>query len=357
MLHHSVDILRAGVAILGPRDEVVYANPSATRLGLIADETGTPTLSQTLSALVARVRRSGLAKDVELKLSRPGDDPLGVRVRIAPLADSFIAVEVEDMTEAYQVARVRRDFVANVSHELKTPVGALRLLSEALLDATDDPQTAHRFAERIRHETARLGRLVDELLELSRLEGGEPLPNPELMPVDRIVTEVLDRCRTTASAKGISIDVQGSLGLKVHGTERLLVTALANLVDNAIAYSPANTTVTISTRLHDDHVEISVTDQGIGIAPEDQSRIFERFYRADPARSRATGGTGLGLAIVKHIATSHGGGVSVVSEPGHGSTFTLRLPAGPPSVKRPTRRATELVKEDTTRGTGPATTL
>jgi two-component system sensor histidine kinase SenX3 len=251
-----------------------------------------------------------------------------------------VAIEVEDVSEAYRVARVRRDLVANLSHELKTPVGALRLLSEALVDASDELQGAEtaelrRFAARILHESGRLSRLVTELLELSRLEGGEPLPEPERVAVDRVLHEVLDRSRTAASAKEITVRLDGARGLQLRSHERLLVTALANLVDNAIAYSPEGTTVTIATRRSAERVEISVSDEGIGIAAEDQTRIFERFYRVDRARSRATGGTGLGLAIVKHIANNHGGTVSVRSTVGQGSRFTLTLPVRPTGSATP----------------------
>ncbi|MGH3656979.1 MAG: ATP-binding protein, partial [Micromonosporaceae bacterium] len=339
----SLEVLRAGVVLLDAEDQVVFGNPSARHLGLIHDVAGHPTVSHSvLRSLAARVRRSGNTRDVELELPRAGGEPLGVRVRMVALEADHVAVEVEDMTEVHRVGRVRRDFVANVSHELKTPVGALQLLSEALLDATDDPEAARRFAERIQHESTRLGRLVSELLELSRLQGGEPLPQPELVTIDRIVNEVLDRSRTTASAKEITVQLAGRRGLKLYGHERLLVTAVANLVDNAIAYSPDSTIVTISAERTGDDVEISVTDEGIGIAEQDQGRIFERFYRADPARSRATGGTGLGLAIVKHIATNHGGQVSVHSSLGNGSTFTLRLPSGHPGGAPALHRTGEL---------------
>jgi two-component system sensor histidine kinase SenX3 len=324
-------MLRAGVVVLDASGDVIFANSSAGQLELVQEVDGRTSVGHSvLRSIAARVRRSGEARDVELELPRSGGrEPLGVRVRVVALDSDHVAIEVEDMTEAHRVARVRRDFVANVSHELKTPVGALQLLSEALIDATDDPEAAHRFAERILHESTRLGRLVAELLELSRLQGGEPLPAPELVAVDRIVNEVLDRSRTTASAKEITVQITGRRGLKLYGHERLLVTALANLVDNAIAYSPERTTVTIAPERTGDRLELSVTDEGIGIAAKDQGRIFERFYRADPARSRATGGTGLGLAIVKHIATNHGGKVTVRSALGKGSTFTLRLPVRP----------------------------
>jgi two-component system sensor histidine kinase SenX3 len=269
------------------------------------------------------------------------------------LGDGHVTVEAADVTESHRVARVRRDFVANVSHELKTPVGALQLLAEALLDATDLPLdgepedilrdlvAARRFAERIQHESTRLGRLVSELLELSRLQGGDPLPEPSPVSVDRIVAEVIDRTRTAASVKDIEIGYAGTRGLTVYGSESQLMTALANLVENAVAYSPdpadgkPASLVSVTAESRDDQVEVTVSDQGIGIEPKDLDRIFERFYRADKARSRATGGTGLGLAIVKHIATNHGGRVEVVSTVGVGSTFTLRLPARPPDAALP----------------------
>ncbi|HEX2419310.1 MAG TPA: ATP-binding protein, partial [Micromonosporaceae bacterium] len=305
LARRGIDVLRVGVMLLGPGNEVLYANQSADRLRLTRDVAGQPGIGHpALRSLACRVRRSSEAREVRLELPRPGADPLGVRVRVIPLGTGHVAIEVEDLSEAQRVARIRRDLVANLSHELKTPVGALRLLSEALVDASDglddDPETAElrRFAARILHESTRLSRLVTELVELSRLEGGEPLPDPEQVDIDRMLHEVLDRSRTAASAKDIEIRLDGQRGLLLHCHERLLITAVANLVDNAIAYSPERTKVTIiTTRPDGKHVEISVIDEGIGIAPEDRSRIFERFYRVDPARSRATGGTGLGLAI------------------------------------------------------------
>jgi len=233
---------------------------------------------------------------------------------------------VEDVTEARRVEAVRRDFVANVSHELKTPVGAMSLLAEALQDASEDPTAVRRFAGRLQHEAGRLARLVQELIDLSRLQGADPLPDASLVPVDKVVAEAVDRTRTAAAARGISIVRGGERGLTVSGSESQLVTAVGNLIDNAVHYSPEKTRVGVAVRSREGAVEISVTDQGMGIADKDLERVFERFYRADPARSRATGGTGLGLAIVKHVATNHGGEVSVWSVEGSGSTFTLRLP-------------------------------
>ncbi|GAA1559772.1 hypothetical protein GCM10009827_096080 [Dactylosporangium maewongense] len=331
-----LDALLVGVVVLDDTDQPVLVNAAAREMGLVRQRQGAAEEAHTIvRSLATQVRRNGVTRVVELDLPRlTHGDPLGVNVRAVALDGGRVAIEATDVTEAHRVARVRRDFVANVSHELKTPVGALQLLAEALLDATDkDPAAAIRFAERIKHESARLGRLVSELLELSRLQGAEPLPEPEPVEVDKIVAEVLDRTKTPGSAKHIEVASSGTRGLTVYGNENQLVTAVVNLVENAIAYSPENTTVSLSTRVLTDadasYVEIAVEDQGIGIEPRDIDRIFERFFRADRARSRATGGTGLGLAIVKHIATNHGGRVDVVSTVGVGSTFTLRLPARP----------------------------
>jgi two-component system sensor histidine kinase SenX3 len=338
--------------VLDADDRPVLANPAATDLGLVGDG-GVHAVVRTL---VGQVRRSGVHREVELELPRtrargPAGEPLGVRVRVTPLsgpdyAAGHVAIEAFDVTEAHRLARVRRDFVANVSHELKTPVGALALLAEALLEAADDPAATRRFSERIHHESQRLARLVKELLELSRLQGAEPLPRPVPVHVDRIVNEVLDRTRTAAAAKEIDLHFVGGRGLIVYGDEGQLVTAVANLVENAITYSAGETKVTLEARRSRDAVQVAVTDQGIGIAPEDLDRIFERFYRADQARSRDTGGTGLGLAIVKHIAVNHGGRVDVESTVGEGSRFTLRLPVRPPEADDPLPLGVEIELEE-----------
>ena len=270
-------------------------------------------------------------------------------VRVAPLGNRFMLVLAADQTEELRLAGVRRDFVANVSHELKTPIGALQLLAEALLDATGNPDggfaggaavpaeraeedlaAARRFAQRIQHESGRLGRLVEELLELTRLQGADARTVCEPVAMDWVVAEVLDRTRTTAAAAQIAIVTSGRPGLKVYGDANQIATALENLVGNAIKYSGAGTTVTVDVGSVGEYVKIAVTDQGAGIGPDDLPRVFERFYRTDQARSRATGGTGLGLAIVKHIAGNHGGRIEVASTLGGGSTFTLSLPARPP---------------------------
>jgi two-component system sensor histidine kinase SenX3 len=258
-----------------------------------------------------------------------------------------VALVIEDLTEATRVEAVRRDFVANVSHELKTPVGALQLLAEAIGDGADDPKAVRNFATRISREATRLGRLVQELIDLSRLQGAEPSEAPVVTPMEKAVGEALDRTRLAASAKHITVAVVTEPGppLLVLGAERQLATAVANLLENAVHYSPERTRVIVGLRRRDDVVEVSVADEGIGIAEQDLERVFERFYRADPARSRATGGTGLGLAIVKHIATNHGGEATVWSAPGKGSTFTLRLPAHGPLPDPAPETAPEPVPE------------
>ena len=316
--------LAAGAIVLDADDNVVVANPAATGMRVVRrGRLSVPGLLQ----LVRAARSSGVDKEGDLDLPR-GSDVLAVHVRAACASEGGeVLLLLEDTTDARRLDAVRRDFVANVSHELKTPVGALSLLAEAVLDATDDPVAVRRFAERMRHESQRLGRLVQELIDLSRLQGADPMPDAERVSVTSVVREAVDRARLAAEAKSISIVVGDTTGLHFWGDSRQLVTAIANLLDNAIAYSPEGTRVAIGARDTGAEVEISIADQGIGIAPKDIERIFERFYRADPARSRATGGTGLGLAIVKHIAGNHGGSVSVWSVEGSGSTFTLHLPS------------------------------
>jgi two-component system sensor histidine kinase SenX3 len=320
-----LEVMRTAAVVLDPADEVVLANPAARQMGVVR---GGRVVVDELRRLARAARRDGEPRyGVVDTRGRLGREPIAVSVRVAPLVETgYVALLLDDVTETRRLEAVRRDFVANVSHELKTPVGALTLLAEAVQDAADDPEAIRRFAGRMQREGIRLGRLVAELIELSRLQGAEPLPSPAVVDVDDVVAEAVDRTRLAAESGGIVVVSGGQGRLAVRGNESQLVTALVNLVDNAIAYSPEGTRVAVGTRRRGGHVEISVSDQGIGIAERDLERVFERFYRSDPARSRATGGTGLGLAIVKHIATNHGGGVSVWSVEGSGSTFTLRLP-------------------------------
>jgi two-component system sensor histidine kinase SenX3 len=292
---------------------------------------------QELLALARQVRRDGEIREGEVEVATSGGNrtTTSFAVRVAPLDATvgdggLVLLLVEDQTESRRVEEVRRDFVANTSHELKTPVGALALLAETVEDAADDPDAVRRFAGRMRQEASRLTNLVQDMITLSRIQAAEPVPDPVPVELDAVVAEALDRCRMKASARGIELVSTGAHGLSVMGDEDLLVTALRNLLENAVAYSPDKTRVDVSTRrVSGNAVEISVSDQGIGIPERDLERIFERFYRVDPARSRATGGTGLGLAIVKHVTAAHSGKVTVLSTEGAGSTFTLRLPLRP----------------------------
>ena len=228
--------------------------------------------------------------------------------------------------ELQRVNKIRRDFVANVSHELKTPVGAIGLLAEAIEGAAEDEEAVRRFARRLHKESARLTALVQDIIELSRLQGADVVTEGRPVDLQRVVADAVDRNRFPAESRRIDIVVGGRVTRPVYGDPDLLVTALRNLIDNAVRYSPEGTRVGVGVRERDGMAQISVTDQGPGIPEDEQDRIFERFYRVDTARSRQTGGTGLGLSIVKHVMSQHGGEVTVWSQAGRGSTFTLSIP-------------------------------
>ncbi|PCG84037.1 two-component sensor histidine kinase [Streptomyces sp. WZ.A104] len=325
-----LSVLSSSAVVLDESDSVVKASSAAYALGLVR---GGRLAVEPMLNMARDTRRDGEIRQVELDLPRRGTgrgDALAVSARVAPLGSRLVLLLVEDLTEARRIEAVRRDFVANVSHELKTPTGALSLLSEAVMDASDDPEAVERFAGRMQIEATRLTNLVQELIDLSRVQNDDPLEDAEPVKVETLIAEAIDRCRQQAGSKQITMASAGTEGLTVWGNRGQLVGALGNLVENAVNYSPARTRVGIAARRMaapgGDLIEIAVTDQGIGISEKDRERVFERFYRVDPARSRATGGTGLGLAIVKHVAASHGGEVTVWSSEGQGSTFTLRLP-------------------------------
>ncbi|MDF3292805.1 sensor histidine kinase [Streptomyces silvisoli] len=324
-----LSVLRSSAVVLDEGDTVVKASSAAYALGLVR---GGRLAVDRMLQMARETRRDGEIRQVELDLPRRSGrgEPLAVSARVAPLGSRLVLLLVEDLTEARRIEAVRRDFVANVSHELKTPVGALSLLSEAVMDAADDPEAVNRFAGRMQVEATRLTSLVQEIIDLSRVQNDDPLEDAEPVAVDDLVAEAIDRCRHPANTKQITMATAGAPDLYVWGHRGQLAAALGNLVENAVNYSPARTRVGIAGRRvpapGGDLIEISVTDQGMGISQADRERIFERFYRVDPARSRATGGTGLGLSIVKHVAASHGGEVTVWSAEGQGSTFTLRLP-------------------------------
>ncbi|MFP5371292.1 MAG: sensor histidine kinase [Actinomycetes bacterium] len=325
-----LDLMDPAVVLLDTDDAVLLANPAARALGIVR---GSRLMVPELLELVQEVRAGGSRRiDVRLPGDLVGTGPRlvgvhGVRLHSGTLPPPGpVALVLQDVTEARRVEAVRRDFVANVGHELKTPVGALALLAEAIEGAPDDPEAVQRFAGRIAHEADRLGRLVRELIDLSRIQGGEPLPELVPVEVDTVLAEAVDRTRTAARAKGLEIAVGGQSGLVVRGVESQLATAVTNLLANAVAYSAGSDRIALAARARSGFAEIAVTDSGIGIPRKDRHRVFERFYRVDQSRASSTGGTGLGLAIVKHVASNHGGSVTVWSEEGLGSTFTLRIP-------------------------------
>jgi two-component system, OmpR family, sensor histidine kinase SenX3 len=326
-----LSVLSSSAVVVDSEDRVLRASAAARAFGIVK---GDRLMVSELAALARQVRRDGEIREAEFEVPVPrfGGRTTTFAVRVAPLSGAvggggLVLVLAEDQTDRHRVEEVRRDFVANVSHELKTPVGALALLAETIEDAADDAEAVRRFAGRMRQEAARLTFLVQDLITLSRIQAAEPVPDPRPVPIDAVVAEALDRCRMKAHARGITLASIGVRGLTILGEEDLLVTAVRNLLENAVVYSPERTRVVVCVKKPGDGgVEISVTDQGIGIPERDLERIFERFYRVDPARSRATGGTGLGLAIVKHVTVAHGGRVTVRSVEGAGSTFTLWLP-------------------------------
>jgi two-component system sensor histidine kinase SenX3 len=330
-----VEALDHGVVVLDRDERAVLVNPAARAMGILDVDT------LSFPALVSIARKSiesgeHITASVDLPMGRLGREPIALAVTTVPLPGSDnrttgVCLLLADVSEQRRLEAVRRDFVANVSHELKTPVGALTLLAEAIQDAADEPDMVARFAARIQQEGLRLAKLVGELMELSRVQGADPMPGAAEVDVRSVVAEVIERTRLAAEQASITVTSSCADGLRVRGNEGQLATAVANLVDNAIAYSGSGTRVAVSARASRDSesrpcVDIAVTDQGIGIGEAERDRIFERFYRVDPARSRATGGTGLGLAIVKNIVTNHLGTISVWSSVGSGSTFTIRLP-------------------------------
>ncbi|WP_308189706.1 ATP-binding protein [Nocardioides sp. cx-169] len=318
-----LSVLRSSALVVDEAGVVLKASAPAYSFGLVR---GTHLVSHELADLVRQVRRDGQIRESELVMARAVGPDRHLTARVAPLGSRLVLALVEDRTRERRVEAVRRDFVANVSHELKTPVGAIRLLAEAVHEAADDPVAVTRFADRMLHESDRLSQLVHQVIELSRLQGDDPLDSPVPVSLDHVIEVAMDTSAIDASAKRIRIVNSGPSGLTVLGNDEQITAAVANLVANAVAYSEPESTVLVTTKRADEVVEVSVVDQGIGIPTTEIDRIFERFYRVDPARHRSTGGTGLGLAIVKHVAATHGGEIRVWSAEGQGSTFTLSLP-------------------------------
>ena len=324
-VREMLDVLGLASVILGPGNRIDYFSPSAITLGVIREE---KLVGDAFLSLLRKARRTKLPQSSQIEMPRGpiGEGTRKLSVHAHYLADyDSIIVTFTDESEAERIDAVRRDFVANISHELKTPISALRTLSEAVTVASEDPQL-NKFAVMMQSQVERLSTLVQEIIDLSRLQDADPLLDAIHVDIDEAVNEAIDQCQVLAETRDIEI-IRGPLvGVHVVGDRTHLIMAFHNLIENAINYSPDRTRVSVNTACSGNIVEVAVIDQGVGISDADQSRIFERFYRVDPARSRETGGTGLGLSIVKHVSTKHGGEVKVWSSPNVGSTFALRLP-------------------------------
>ncbi len=311
--------------IFAAGDRIEYYSNSAVTLGVIRDE---KLVATSVLNMVRKARRTGLEQAGHIEVPR---GPIGEGTRQLSAKATYFKnhdatfVVFTDESEAERVDAVRRDFVANISHELKTPISALRTLSEAVTVASQDPQV-NKFALMMQSQVERLSTLVQEIIDLSRLQDADPLLDAVLVDIDEAVDEAIDQVQVLSGTRDIEIVRGPQVKVSVVGDRTHLIMAFHNLIENAINYSPDKTKVTVNTVTSERIVEIVVIDQGVGITDADQERIFERFYRVDPARSRETGGTGLGLSIVKHVIGNHGGDISVWSSEGVGSTFTIRLP-------------------------------
>jgi len=321
-----LEVVDAEYLLLAPGEIVLRASEASSTLGMVRDG---KLVSNEILNIVRACRRSQISQEATIELPRGpiGEGTHNLLVRVSPIGtQGVIAVLIFDDSEFRRLDAVRRDFVANISHELKTPIGALSILSEAVLEASDDPVAIARFAKRMQAEAKRLSDLVQEIINLSRIQDVDPLKNASPILLSDLILQAMDESRLTADSREIKIEFINNDEVTILGDATQLEMAISNIIENAINYSPDKTNVVISLNKVNGLAEIKVKDQGIGISEENIERIFERFYRVDPARSRATGGTGLGLSIVKHIITNHGGDITVWSEQGEGSTFTMRLP-------------------------------
>lgn len=321
-LDTALEVIGAIGVVLDAKNRVIRASRSAIDLGIVD---GREVSMRSIARLVVRARLAGRQLVEEFEVPRANQSPQHLLIRVAPLGSQFLLLVADDRSDIYRIDAVRRDFIANISHELKTPIGAVSLLAEALTASADDPVQVRTFAASLEKESARLAELTSDIIELSRLQSGGLIQHPVPVNIDRVVMRAIDSNRVVAESAGVELVVNAKSRAYVPGDESSLVTAMNNLVRNAISYSKGPGRVGIGVVERNGTVEVSVTDQGIGIPAQELERIFERFYRGDPARSRQTGGTGLGLSIVKHVVANHDGQVKVWSQLGKGSTFTVRL--------------------------------
>ncbi|MGC3954488.1 MAG: ATP-binding protein [Propionicimonas sp.] len=323
-LQAVVDQLHAMVVILNPDGSVAASSRMARANGLVR---GTLLQSDEVARVATEVAGTERTASLDVELPRTQQRPaIHLDLEVTALPDRSILVAGEDRSGSERFSQTRRDFFANVTHELKTPIGAILLLAEAIEAASDDPETVREFTGRLTTESGRLNDLVSDILALSRLQSTEPFLLTDRVSVDAVIEGSVQRCRALSTSHEVGVTVGGQTGLWVLGDAQQLETAVTNLIQNAIAYSEAGGRVVVTARADADAIAIKVSDNGIGISEANLERIFERFYRVDAGRSRASGGTGLGLSIVKHVAAAHGGDVTAWSRLNQGSTFTLRLP-------------------------------
>jgi len=326
LLIKTLNSLDRDSLILDKNGDAIFTTGNIEKLNILKDG---KIFSEEFLALIRVVRRTGVKQESSFEIPRGpiGEGKREIQVSISILSESgLVLVIIDDEGEKQRIDAVRRDFITNISHELKTPITALSLNSDALLEVKNEPDQVVRFADRIKQQAGRLNDLVQEIINLSKLQDADPLDVAKAVSLLEVVKEAIDQCETNAEARKISINLEKEDSATVLGNRDQLVMAVHNLIENAINYSASGTNVTVVVEGDDEIAEITVKDQGIGIAQGEIDRIFERFYLEDPARSRATGGTGLGLSIVKHVAQNHGGEIKVWSAPGVGSTFSLRLP-------------------------------
>jgi two-component system sensor histidine kinase SenX3 len=319
-----IDVVASAGVVLDQSNLVFRSSPKASQMGLIASG---KLVHHELKDLVDGARSQGQPVEIEVEIETGlNRDRTWIHAKAVQFGDRYVMLLVDDLTEAKKLEDTRRDFVANVSHELKTPIGAISLLAEAITGATDDPAAVTKFAESLQKESQRLANIVQELIQLSRVQGANLADSIDLVDLGQVIADAVDRNQVLASQNKIRLVSEIDQAVKLRGDYEMLVTAVKNLIENAIVYSEPGGQVGVGIKVNNEIAEISVTDSGIGIPESEQERIFERFYRVDPSRSRQTGGTGLGLAIVKHAASQHKGEVKIFSKVGVGSTFTLRLP-------------------------------
>jgi len=328
-----LEVLSLTALVVTPNNQVLRATPGALALGLVRNR---DLVQDDLRALVVSASQTSNVETLEADVAVGArSDEVVLHARAIALSDSNVLLLVEDNTESKRLDDTRRDFITNISHELKTPIGAISLLAEALVDASDDPVAVQKFSKSLRKESKRLSNLIQDVVQLSRIQSAEVVANAEVVDLSTVVMEALDRNSYRAESRNVKITYDAPEGVEVIGDPEMLTVAVKNLIENAILYSDEGAPVGVGLRQVDDVAEIVVTDSGLGIPQEDQARIFERFYRVDPSRSRSTGGTGLGLAIVKHVASTHNGEVKLFSKPGVGSTFTLCIPLADKNVIEP----------------------